>query len=118
MHRGREYNPFEKSREEKPLYRVQNCFTFPFVKKCVIIKTNKIITTIHLRGVVKFPTGGDEAKSLLSPRAFIGRIWCDSKADSTVWMGEDGGSLVFIFYYEHVFKYAEFSLKDKSLGDF
>lgn len=27
---------------------------------------------IHLRGVVKFPTGGDEALELLSPRASLG----------------------------------------------
>jgi hypothetical protein len=32
----------------------------------------------------------------LSPRAcFLGRIWCDSKADSIVWMGEDGGLATF-----------------------
>jgi hypothetical protein len=50
---------------------------------------------VYLRGGVKFPTGGDEKQKYLfslSPRAwFTGRIWCDSKADSIVWMGEDGG---------------------------
>jgi len=49
---------------------------------------------------VKFPIGGIRAM-LLSPRAFLGRIWCDSKADSIVWMGEDRGSAgvqKFLFY--------------------
>ena len=46
---------------------------------------------VYLRGRVKFPIGGNEIHSL-SPRACKGRIWCDSKADSIVWMGEDGGS--------------------------
>ncbi len=45
---------------------------------------------IHLRGRVKFPTGGNET-SFSKPASLFGRIWCDSKADSIVWMGEDEG---------------------------
>jgi hypothetical protein len=48
---------------------------------------------VYLRGEVKFLTGGIEC--ILSAREPKGRIWCDSKADSIVWMGEGGGSATF-----------------------
>lgn len=44
---------------------------------------------IHLRGRVQFPTGGNNES--FSPRAER-QIWCNSKADSTVWMGEGEGA--------------------------
>jgi hypothetical protein len=48
---------------------------------------------IYLRGRVKFPIGGIEMYfSKPASLIFLGRIWCDSKADSIVWMGEGGGS--------------------------
>jgi hypothetical protein len=46
---------------------------------------------IHLRGRVKIPTGGDEGVPSKPASPSLGRIWCDSKADSIVWMGEDEG---------------------------
>ena len=42
---------------------------------------------IHLRGRVKFPTGGDEADAS-QPASRTGTIRCKSGADSIVWMGE------------------------------
>ena len=61
------------------------------------IQYNKFIkiNTIYLRGRVKFPTGGDENIFSKPASLFFGRIWCDSKADSKVWMGEDGGLATF-----------------------
>ncbi len=50
---------------------------------------------IYLRGRVKFPTGGDEKMILLAREPFW-LIWCNSKADSIVWMGEDGGLAAFM----------------------
>lgn len=50
---------------------------------------------IYLRGRVKFPTGGDENLILLAREPFW-LIWWKSKADSIVWMGEDGGLAAFI----------------------
>lgn len=46
---------------------------------------NAYIINTKLRGGVKFPTGGivrEQPSWLL--------IWCNSKTDSIVWMGEDG----------------------------
>lgn len=46
------------------------------------IESVKIV--LILQGRVKFPIGG----IVREPRS--GRIWCDSKTDSIVWMEEDG----------------------------
>jgi hypothetical protein len=52
----------------------------------------KIKYSIYLRGRVKFPIGGVEKIFSKPVSLILGRIWCDSKADSIVWMGEGGGS--------------------------
>lgn len=48
-----------------------------------------LINMIHLRGRVQFPTGGNDESLAREPK---GRFWCDSRADSIVWMGEGEGA--------------------------
>jgi len=50
----------------------------------MVLKLNNVK---RLQGRVRFPTGGKQIK-FASPRA-ARQIWCNSKADSTVWMQED-----------------------------
>jgi hypothetical protein len=71
----------------------QKIVTSRHLHKLSFFQYNELVqlNMVYLRGRVKFPIGGNEIDSL-SPRACMGRIWCDSKADSIVWMGEDGGS--------------------------
>jgi hypothetical protein len=74
---------------------------------------------IHLRGRVKFPTGGDEADAS-QPASRTGTIRCKSGADSIVWMGEDEGLPAFekIAYSNVYLRMPFFSLKCEHLRVF
>lgn len=65
----------------KPTHQGSEAFFLPFLQnmRYNLNQTIKILTTIHLRGAVKFPTGGIEVRLLLSPRAFMVHVQKEDK---------------------------------------